>query len=50
MDEGLTLDDIRAELTDLGRTLLDQAIGSALRARQYRDEIARLSNTARSTE
>lgn len=42
----ITLDDILAELTPHGRELVEQAIGSAQRAKTYRDEIARLSNAA----
>lgn len=40
----ITLDDVKAEMTDLGRALLDQAVGSALRTRQLRAELARVSN------
>lgn len=44
-DRSLSLEEIQAELSDLGRALLDQAIASALRARTLRAEIVRLSNS-----
>lgn len=45
----ITLDDVRAELSDLGRALLDQAIESAGRAKALRAELARVSNQQQST-
>lgn len=42
--EALSLDEVRAELSDLGRALLDQALDSALRTKALRAEIARLTN------
>lgn len=45
-DDALSLDEVRAELSDLGRALLDQAIASAGRAKQLRAELARATNSA----
>lgn len=45
----ITLDDVRAELSDLGRALLDQAIESAGRVKALRGELARLSNQQQGT-
>lgn len=45
-NDGITLDDILAELTPHGRDLVDQAIGSAQRVKTLRSELARVSNAA----
>lgn len=42
----ITLDDILVELTPHGRELVEQAIGSAQRAKALREEVARLNNAA----
>ena len=42
----ITLDDILAELSPHGRELVEQAIGSAQRAKALRSELARVSNEA----
>lgn len=42
----ITLDDILVELTPHGRELVEQALGSAQRAKALREEVARLNNAA----
>lgn len=42
----ITLDDVLAELTPHGRELVEQAIGSAQRAKALRAELARANNAA----
>lgn len=42
----ITLDDILVELTPHGRELVEQALGSAQRAKALREELARLNNAA----
>lgn len=48
-DESLTLDDIRGELSDVGRALLDQAVASAQRVKRLRAELARTQNASAPT-
>lgn len=45
-NDALSLDEVRAELSDLGRALLDQAIESAGRVKALRNELARATNSA----
>lgn len=43
-DVELTVDDIRAELSDVGRALFDQAVGSARRVKALRAALADAEN------